>query len=364
MNRILIYGMGSKIGGVEQYLINVYKNIDRNQLQFDFIIYDGKKVYCEETIKNLGGNVFYPNSKNLFVKMMSLSKIIKNERKNHNCIYFNTCGFYNILPFLFAKHYKYKKIIVHAHNTKNKSRSEFIHFFHYINRHIVNKIATKLLACSTLAAEWIFGKKTVKNNKVEIINNAIDIEKFIFNQNIREKIRKQLNVEDKFVIGHIGRFSYQKNHEFLVDMFKNISNENSEAVLLLIGEGNLKEKIVQKVKENNLEEKVIFLGTVKNINEIMQAMDVFVLPSYYEGLPVVGIEAQASGIDCFFSDTITTELKINDNVKFLNINNTKEWCENIMKIAHRNKQCSDKLINDYDIKNCINKITNILFYEK
>ena len=199
---------------------------------------------------------------------------------------------------------------------------------------------------------------------MEIINNAIDIEKFIFNQNIREKIRKQLNVEDKFVIGHIGRFSYQKNHEFLVDMFKNISNENSEAVLLLIGEGNLKEKIVQKVKENNLEEKVIFLGTVKNINEIMQAMDVFVLPSYYEGLPVVGIEAQASGIDCFFSDTITTELKINDNVKFLNINNTKEWCENIMKIAHRNKQCSDKLINDYDIKNCINKITNILFYEK
>ena len=268
MKRVLIYGMNSKIAGVEEYLMNVYRNIDREEIQFDFIITDGNTVYCEKEIHNLGGKVFYPQNTNFAKKMISLKKIIKHERKNHDTIYFNSCGMYNILPYLYAKIYRYKKIIVHAHNTKDTSRNEIVHIFHYINRWVVvNFIATKLLTCSKIAGEWIFGKSKVKKGKVEIIYNAIDVGKFKFNEKIRKNIREELHINDKFVIGHVGRFIYQKNHIFLLKMFKKVLEKRKDVVLLLIGEGKEKENIEKYKKENKMEKDVLILGTKNNVND-------------------------------------------------------------------------------------------------
>ena len=364
MKRILIYGMSSKVGGVEEYLMNVYRNLDRKEMQFDFIITDGNTVYCEEEIQNLGGKVYYPQNTKFIKKMLSLKKIIKQERKNHDTIYFNSCGMYNILPYLYAKIYRYKKIIVHAHNTKDTSRKEIIHMFHYINRWIIsNFIATKMLACSRIAGEWIFGKNKIGKGKVEIIYNAIDIDRFKFNKNIRDKIRKELHIEGKFVIGHIGKFIYQKNHMFLLEVFNKVLEKRQDVVLLLIGEGNEKENIKDYVKNNQMDKNVLFLSTTKKIEELYQAMDLFVLPSKYEGLPVVGIEAQCNGLYCIFSDKITKELKLKDNVKFLDINHSEIWSKNIINLVANKAgriENNEKIKRKYDIKKQINKIGQIL----
>lgn len=364
MKRILIYGMSSRVGGVEEYLMNVYRNIDRKNIQFDFIITDGNKVYCEKEIQNFGGNIFYPQKNSLIKKIISLKEIMKKERKNHDTIYFNSCGMYNIFPYIYAKIYRYKNIIVHAHNTKDTSRKEIVHLFHYINRWIItNFIATKLLACSKIAGEWIFGKKPIKKQKVEIIYNAIDISRFEFDKKVRDRKREELNIEDKFVIGHIGRFIYQKNHIFLLEVFKKVLETKKNVILLLIGEGQEKENIKEYVKKNEMDKYVLFFDTTKKIEEMYSIMDLFVLPSKYEGLPVVGIEAQCNGLYCLFSNKITKELKLKENIKFLDIRDPEIWSKDIINIietepkrVENNEQIKEK----YDMKKQINKITKIL----
>lgn len=358
MQRILICGMGYAFGGVEEYLMNIFRNIDRDKYIFDFIINDSQRVYCEDEIKKLGGKVFYLNTKNLYYKNKSMKDLLRELRKNHEIIYFNTSSFYNISAYYYSKKLKFKKIIVHAHNTKDTSRSFLLQLIHCINRIYINKIATAKLACSRKAAEWIFGQK--EGSKVTIINNAVDIGKFKFNEEKRKEQRKKLNLVDRFVIGHIGRFVYQKNHDFLIDIFNEVVKEKSNAVLLLIGEGELKEKIENKVREYKLEDRVIFYGTTDKVYELYNAMDCFVLPSKYEGLPVCGIEAQANGLYCLFSNTITNELKNSNCVKFIGIDNVDEWKKEILNVNEYNRTISKDICNKYDIKKICKVITGIL----
>ena len=195
---------------------------------------------------------------------------------------------------------------------------------------------------------WMF-----KNHSFVIMRNAINTEKFVYDPEIAKRQKESLGIEDKFVLGHVGRFNFQKNHEFLIEIFNEVCKENANTVLLLVGTGELEENIHKKVRNLGLHEKVKFLGVREDIPELMQAMDVFVFPSLFEGLPVTLVEAQAAGLPCVVSDTITKEIDITNNVKFLDINGkTYEWAKDIIKKKERKKEAYHMLEKaGFDIKN-------------
>lgn len=351
MLRILIVGMHDKIGGVETFLMNYYRNINREEIQFDFInMYD--KLCFEEEIIQLGGKIYnVPNVKKHPIKYYNeIKKIIINN--SYNIVHINMLSVANILPILAAKSAKTKNIIVHSHNS-NTPKGIIRKILNKVNKKIMLKKATDFFACSNLAGEWMFGKK----QKFHVINNAIDIQKYQYNENIRNKIRKELNIDDKFVIGHVGRFDYQKNHSFLIDIFYEIQKNEKNSILLLIGEGKLIDDIKQKVKNLKIQDKVKFLGITNNVNDYLQAMDVFILPSRFEGLPVTGIEAQANGIESFFSDNISKEIQINDNVYLISLLQEPEyWAQKILNAKH--ERVLNKLYN-YDIKVKVKELEKI-----
>ena len=218
-----------------------------------------------------------------------------------------------------AKSAKVPVRIVHAHSTTNKQEKKK-NLMKQVLRPFSKVFANRYFCCSELAGRWLFGNKIYNQGKVYLLNNAIDVEKFKYNEKARKAKRKELNIKDKdLVIGHIGRFVKQKNHEFLIDIFNEIHKQNKNTILLLAGDGPLKEEIQNKVKKIGLEKNVQFLGQRNDANELYQAMDAFVLPSLYEGLPVVGVEAQTAGLPCFFSTDMTKETKVLDSTKFIEL---------------------------------------------
>ena len=222
---------------------------------------------------------------------------------------------------------------------------------------------TEYFACSKLAAEWKYPKSVINKEKYVIIENAIDKSKFYYSEDIRKKTREELHIEDKFVVGHIGRFSLQKNHSFLIDIFNEISKEREDAVLILAGVGELQEEIKEKVKILGIDKKVMFLNIRKDVNEILNAMDIFVLPSFFEGLPVVGVEAEATGLPVYTSENVTRELPIKEISHFYSLEDSaKDWADNILQsyCGFTRKSTTEKIIkNGYEIATAAKKLENI-----
>ncbi len=354
--KILIFGMRHLVGGVENYIITILQNIDRKKFDIDLLVKEDITGINGEKIKGYYNNIYkMPNIFKHPIKTFSIIKKLSLEN-HYDVAHFNICL---SAPSVFAailKHYsKNTKIFIHSHNgsTVRKLR-------HYTFRPLLNKIADKKIACSETAAIWMFGKKAVKNNEVILCNNFIDTDKFLFNEKTRSSIRNELNIADKFVIGHVGRFANQKNHKGLIEIFAKIAKQNNNVVLVLLGTGELEEEIKKYVNNLELNDKVLFLGLKPNTNEYYQAMDLFLLPSFFEGLPIVGIEAQASGLKCLFADTIDRKSDISGNVKFLSLDNKKLWETEIHNIIKSNykRQNMKKVIVDagYDMRSEIKKI--------
>jgi glycosyltransferase involved in cell wall biosynthesis len=201
-------------------------------------------------------------------------------------------------------------------------------------RHDLAKKADFLFACSDLAARDVFGDKAVDQGRVKIIHNAIDVKRFTYDQELRNKMREQLGLTDALVLGHVGRFNYQKNHPYLIDIFAAVCEKRDDAVLLLLGEGPDMDVIKEKCRRLNLDDKVIFAGNQKETEKYYQTMDVFLLPSFFEGLPGVLMEAQAAGLRCFVSDTVTREARATDLVTYLSIDQSPaSWADEILKTA-------------------------------
>ncbi len=222
--------------------------------------------------------------------------------------------------------------------------------------------ATHYFCCSELAGRWLFGDKLYDRNQVRLINNAIDIEKFMYNKEERNKIRNELKLDDKLVVTHVGRFVEQKNHRVLIDIFNELHKVNSQSILLLAGEGPLLENIKEKVKQLNLLDSVRFLGVRNDISEIMQGTDIFLLPSLYEGLPVVGVEAQASGALCILSNNMTKETKITETTKFIDISDSHKALAEFILDKYKNFKRIDtkqEIINaNFEIKTEAKKLQN------
>lgn len=324
-------------GGVEAVTINYYRNIDKNKVQLDFICDEDSTNIPYEEIERMGGKVIIiPSYSKPFKYHKALKRVLK--EGNYKIIHSNI-NTLSVFSLFAAKCAGVPVRIAHSHSTTNKKEKKK-NLMKQILRPFSKVFATDYMCCSELAGRWLFGNKEYDNGNVYLLNNAIDLDKFKYNESLRKKKRKELGIkDDTLVIGHIGRFVAQKNHDFLIDIFNEIHKKNNNSILLLAGQGPLMEDIKNKVKELNLEDSVKFLGQRNDANELYQAFDVFLLPSLYEGLPVVGVEAQAAGLLCYLSDDMTKETKVLDITKFMSLNNTpEEWANNILDDVKKYKR--------------------------
>ena len=324
-------------GGVEAVTINYYRNIDKNKVQLDFICDEDSTNIPYEEIERMGGKVIIiPSYSKPFKYHKALKRVLK--EGNYKIIHSNI-NTLSVFSLFAAKCAGVPVRIAHSHSTTNKKEKKK-NLMKQILRPFSKVFATDYMCCSELAGRWLFGNKEYDKGNVYLLNNAIDLDKFKYNESLRKKKRKELGIkDDALVIGHIGRFVAQKNHDYLIDIFNEIHKKNNNSILLLAGQGPLMEDIKNKVKELNLDDNVKFLGQRNDANELYQAFDVFLLPSLYEGLPVVGVEAQAAGLLCYLSDDMTKETKVLDITKFMSLNNTpEEWADNILDDVKKYKR--------------------------
>lgn len=304
-------------GGVEAVIMNYYRHIDRSKVQFDFVMHKGGNPRYIAEIKSLGGRVFEvtPYSKNIVSFTHEIYKVIK---EGHYKIVHSNMNSMSGFPLFAAWLAGADVRILHNHTTDTKAEG-IRTIIKRVLRPFARMFANQYWACSKLAGAWMYGQKAVDEGKVTIINNAIDLSKFGFKKEIREKLRKEMALEGKFVVGHVGRFVKAKNHVFLVKVFAEIVKQKHNSMLLLIGDGPLYEDIQDMVRKLNLQENVKFLGVRGDVVDFYNVMDVFLLPSFYEGLPVVGVEAQANGLPLLCSDQVTKEIVISRSVKMLSL---------------------------------------------
>ncbi|HEM3672388.1 TPA: glycosyltransferase family 1 protein [Streptococcus suis] len=338
-------------GGAETMIMNLYRNIDREKIQFDFIVHTQEKCAFDDEIEQLGGRIYkvpkyvgtnhlsYKNAWKNFFMSHSDYKIIHGHVRSTASVYLKIAKKYNLTA------------IAHSHSISSGSGIKAVikNLLQYPIRHI----SDYFIACSESAGRWLFGDKIVASNKFKILNNAIEIEHFTFNNQVRDTIRKEFSIEDKYVIGHVGRFHPTKNHEFLIDIFKSVQSKVNNSVLLLIGDGALKESIRMKVRKEKLENSVIFAGVRSDVHDIFQGMDLFLFPSLFEGLGIVVVEAQAAGLNCIVSDQIPDEAIITKLVDKVSLSKSPEyWSEvAIKKINYKRKDTSEFIkAAGYDIK--------------
>lgn len=356
VNRVLQVGISSFPGGVENAIMNYYRSINKLNIQFDFICIEDELAYSDE-ISKLGGKIYYiPNPKRNLKKFIYSFKQILNTN-NYQIVHFNLLSAANIIPLVIAKRMKLKKRIVHAHNS-SIPRGKLRKILHYINKPLLRYLATDFIACSHIAANWLFG---MKQNNVIILNNAINLEKFSYKEESRKEIRNDLKISNEtFVIGHIGRFAEEKNHNFLIDTFSEFLKFNNNSKLILVGDGPEKEKIVCKINQLNLENKVYIIGEKHDVSKYYSAMDLFCMPSIFEGLGIVLIEAQATNLFCVCSDAITDEAILTDRVKKISLKkSSKFWAKemaNICSLNYKREGIKKEIVDKgYDVNlECIN----------
>lgn len=358
--KILEIGMTNNIGGIETFLVNLYRHIDKNNFQIDFLVEDlNNFCFNDELLKNTNVYEFSNLIRNPFKFILFLKKLVKENK--YDIIHINKNSLANPLQLIAAKISGAKCIIIHSHNTSSNLKF-FGKSLHKINKFLFLNMATHYFACSQEAANWFFSKKILKSNNFFVINNAINLEKFKFNKTNRKEIRKELSISnDEIVIGHIGRFAEQKNHIFLIEIFKYIHEKDNKYRLLLVGTGDLLNKIKEKVKSYGLENFVYFLNNRTDVNKIYSAMDCFILPSLFEGLPIVGVEAQTNGLECFFSNTIDKNVKILDSAHIIDLSlSAEEWGEYILNSELKIDQNIDKILKSkFNLETEIKKIEKI-----
>ena len=359
----VLHMIGSlNIGGSQAMIVNFYKSIDRTQVQFDFIIDRPSETYFKETVEALGAKVFemptftgynflqIKKAWNSFFKDHPEYKILHSHVRSYASLY---------IPI--AKKHGLKTII-HSHSTSNGSGLSSV--VKRIMQSSLKRKADYLFACSEESGRWLFGNKALTKSNYKMIPNAVDTNKFAFNTDTRAQMRKTLGIEDDTVVyGHVGRLHPSKNHTFLLDVFKDVLAKKPNALLLLVGDGELRSEIEAKINALNIQRSVIMLGARSDVAELLQAMDVFVFPSRWEGLPVTVVEAQAAGLPCFISDTITKDVNTSSLVKYLPIDNGVETWSNELTAADitRKDVISDIKAAGFDIEETTKQLSE--FYK-
>lgn len=360
--RILHVFGGMTRGGAETMVMNLYRTIERTKMQFDFIVHTEDKCAYDDEINSLGGRIYripryrgknhlqYNKAWCVFFQEHPEYKIIHGHVRSTASIYLKVANKYGLTT------------IIHSHSTSSgKGISALVKNILQLPLH---NIADYLFACSIQSGEWLFGNKSCKRSNFMVVNNAIDLAKFSFNECTRNKIRKELKLDGMFVVGHVGRLHPAKNHDFLLEIFKVLHDKVNNSILLIVGDGELRSDIQEKIELLKLTQSVILTGNRTDVPELLMAMDVFVLPSLWEGLPLTIVEAQASGLPCFISDTITDEVCITPYIRFISLSKTaREWTDNIISAEKIDRTSIKHYIeeSDFDIRVAVKKLTT--FYE-
>lgn len=345
-------------GGTEAFLMNVFRNINRERFNFVFLCFGDKKFDYEEEVALLGGKII----RVAHIKDIGTIKYIariKNviARENIDIVHAHT--YYNsMFSMIAAKLSGVKVRITHSHFTESgPSQSVLKKIYNKVAEIIIRKYSTNYLACGDEAGKSLFPK-----NKFTIVHNGIILEDYYLNINSRTSLRQSLNIsQDSIVIGHVGRFDQQKNHKFLIEVFEEYLKLNPNSYLMLIGAGMLEEKIRSQVKKMGIQKNILFLGKRSDVNKLYNAMDIFLLPSLYEGLPVTLIETQANGLASLVSNTIDKSVKLTPCVQFAPLNQSpKQWAKQVtkMKLDHINtKEIMES--SNYNIAQNVNKIEHL-----
>ena len=339
-------------GGLETMLMNYYRNIDRDKVQFDFLTHRDERWDYDDEIESLGGKIYHLPKLNPFSKnyLNALDKFF-NEHKEYQIVHCHQDCLSGVVLKV-AKKNGVKFTIAHSHNANQDKNLKYL--IKLFEKRKIPKYADKLFACGNEAGRWMFN-----TDNFEVLNNAIDTDLYTYNAEKASKVKKEFGIENKFVVGHVGRFNPQKNHEFLIDVFNEIQKIKEDSVLMLVGDGDLRQEIEKKVQDLGLSEKVIFTGIRSDVNDLMQGMDVFLFPSLYEGLGIVLIEAQAAGLKCIISDTIPKDGIITDDVLSLSLNQSPViWANEVLKYKGYKRSNNKELIEKayYDIKNNAKKL--------
>lgn len=352
--------------GIESFIMNNYRRIDRTKVQFDFLVLRNQKEFYDDEIKKMGGGKYWVHS----YKGNTLLRVFEETKKIYSFLKKNKYDIVHIhyttplrAPYLFAaKKAGVQTRIYHSHSAYITGKSLLKKIIYSIMRKSIYNWATHYFACSESAAKWMYNKKTLKNKNVEVLFNGIDVKKFTFNTDKRKQIRRDLNIDDKFVLINTGRFEEQKNQSFVVEVFKKFHEKEKNSCLLLLGTGDLVEKVKQKVKDYGLSKNVIFLGVKQNVSDYLSAADCYIMPSLYEGLPVAAVEAQCEGLPCVFSENITKEVKLCNNVSFLPLESPiEDWVSRVqiyMSVTREEDAPSKTKNEGYYIQDCAKKLQN------
>jgi glycosyltransferase involved in cell wall biosynthesis len=319
------------LGGLENFIMNLYRNINRKQVQFDFVVHNQEENYHEKEIHELGGIVHRVSSKkkSMIKNLTEMYNLFVNNK--YDVIHIHTNSATCLTDIIIAKLCKIKHIIVHSHSTNTRKNKTLIH---KIFKSTMNRLTDYKFACSDKAAEWLFGERITD---VNIINNAIDINRYLYNQKIANQYRKTYGIKDNTLfVGHIGNFSVAKNHMLLIDIFQSVLERNINSKLILVGQGPLQKEVIDKVEKLGLSEHVIFAGLREDIPEILSAIDVLLFPSLYEGFPVTLVEAQSAGLKCIISDTITKQVILTELIEQVSLTDSPvKWAEKLLSTTPR-----------------------------
>lgn len=351
--RILHVFNNMGLGGAETLIMNIYRNIDHNKIQFDFIVHTNEKSAYDDEIEDMGGKIYrIPkfNGVNFLQYINSWKNFFRNYKK-YNVIHGHlgsTAAIYLKLANNFDLY-----TIAHSHGVINKNsiKDKIYSFISYPTRFI----ADFYFACSKIAGKSRYGESIINSKNFKVFKNGIQTKKFTFNKNKRIEMRKTLSLKNKFVVGHVGRFDFLKNQKFLIEIFKEILKSNVNSVLLLVGDGKLKNNVEKKVLRFGIEDKVIFTGERNDVPELLQAMDAFTMPSKYEGFGIAALEAQAAGLPTIVSDALPEEVVITNLITKISLKKSaKYWANKILKYSNSNfhRSINHQTIIDkgYDIK--------------
>lgn len=338
-------------GGMETLIMNIYRHINRDKIQFDFLVHYDEPGEYDEEIRALGGNIYImPKTvpQNYFIYKEALHEFFS-EHQEYKIIH----GHLQSTAFLYhkiAKETGKRCCITHSHTTDYDKNLKG--FLGYRTSLLAQRYTDVFFGCSDEACRKFFPEALKQGKKYTVIKNGIESEKYVYSAELRSKMRRTLNLEDSIVIGHVGRFQPPKNHRFLLEVFSEILKKKSDCLLLLVGDGPLKNEIMEQARRMAVSERVIFTGVRGDVNELLQAMDVFVFPSLFEGLGITLIEAQASGMRCFASSTVPNAAKVTDLLDYIKLDKPAEyWAENILSaLPYKRGNTRNDIINSgYDI---------------
>lgn len=372
MKKLLLgFIMDGRSGGVDTYLLHFIDAVWKEGMQIDLLTNEADPGLKQHLSRYGSRLTEITTLKHPLKQFRQVKELIRKEQ--YDIVYLNVSTSMDMPAAFAAKACHVPRRILHSHSGGNDCESvlkkTIFDLLQRVCRPVFYRAGNEFCACSVKAGDWMFPRRIVRSEKFQVIYNAVDREKFCFRPEVRSAVRKELGIENKFAVGHVGNFCYQKNHEYLIRIFKEVLKKRANSVLILVGQGVRYERVERQVREDGISDKVKFLGWRNDVDRIFQAMDVFLLPSHFEGLPTVGIEAQCTGLPCVISDSVTEETRISDRCDFISLKKPPEcWAKEVISMGkmERNSATFTENAADYDLeeqKKCLNRLISGGKYE-